>query len=109
MALDCGITECDFWNMTLGEIQRLVTSRNRVKSIQDKERAAFDYIQAQLIVKGVAAVVAGGDGMPELYEAYGVIFNDDKQKKYEEKQKLKDELSALRFKQYANFHNKKIK
>lgn len=93
--------------MTIGEIQRLIKSQNRKKKNQDKEKAAFDYIQAQLIIRGVSSAIVGGEGIPELTEAYGSLFEDTELQKAEEKQNVKDELSALRFKQFAQFHNKK--
>ena len=95
--------------MTIAEIERLVESKNRVKQAEEKERAAYDYILANLITKGVAAAIAGGEGMPSIYEVYSGLFDDVKEDKEQEKQNIKNELSVLRFKQYANFHNKKIK
>lgn len=33
-ALDYGITEFDFWNMTLAELERAIESKRRVKKIE---------------------------------------------------------------------------
>jgi hypothetical protein len=44
IALDCGITEEYFWNMTIAEINRRIESYNRIKKQEAKEKAAFDYI-----------------------------------------------------------------
>ena len=93
--------------MTIAEIQRVINSKNRVKINEDKEKAAFDYILASLIIRGVSAAIVGGDGIPSIEDVYSSLFNDTKDRKQEEKQNKIDELSALRFKQFAQFHNRK--
>lgn len=108
-ALDYGITEAEFWNMTFAEIHRLVNSKIRMKNLHFREKAAFDYIQARLIAKGVAIAFGDKSDFPTLEDAYPSVFNDvdalaEQQAKQEE---TKTQLSVLRFKQFANFHNKK--
>lgn len=93
--------------MTIGEVERVIKSKNRVKRTEEKERAAFDYILSNLIARGVSAAIVGGDGIPSINEVYGSLFEENQKQKQDEKQKVKDELSALRFKQFAQFHNKK--
>lgn len=95
--------------MTLGEIRRATKSKARLRKIETQERASYDYILAKLVVKGFS-IVMGGDGeFPALQDAYPTVFDDsevlaEKQKQIEEN---KTNLSVLRFKQFANFHNKK--
>lgn len=95
--------------MTLAEIERATESYSRKKKYEAKEKATYDYILAQLITNGVGAAIAGGKGMPTLYEAYAHIFEEEIIKDEKQKQDLIDTLSALRFRQYADFHNSKIK
>jgi hypothetical protein len=76
-ALDCGISEFDFWNMTIAELDRAVASKIRIKKHEEKEKASFDYILAVLISKGVQNAVSGGDGIPEITEVYSGLFDED--------------------------------
>lgn len=93
--------------MTLAEITRAIESKKRVMKQEAQQRAVNDYILADLIGRSVARIYSSTAKMPEVAEAYPALFDTDKIE--EEKQKQKDELTILRFKQYANFHNKKYK
>jgi hypothetical protein len=105
-ALDYGITEADFWEMTLAELERAISSKKRIKKQQDQERAAFDYILADLIGRSVARIYSSSAKLPEITEVYTTLF--DNQGYQEKKQEQLKELSALRFKQFAQAHNKKF-
>lgn len=106
-ALDYGITEAEFWDMTLAEIERAVESKKRVKKIQDQERAAFDYALADMIGRSVSRIYSSSAKLPELYEIYPALF--DKEEIQEKQQTQKDELFALRFRQFAQNYNNKNK
>lgn len=106
-ALDFGISEFDFWNMTFAELNRLLSSKRRMLKEQEKKQASFDYILADLIGRSVARVYNSSNKMPTLSEAYPSLFDEaEENAKIQEK---KDELSALRFKQFANSYNNKFK
>ena len=105
-ALDYGITEATFWEMTLAELERAISSKKRIKKQQDQERAAFDYILADLIGRSVARIYSSSAKLPEITEVYTTLF--DNQSFQEKKQEQLEELSALRFKQFAQAHNKKF-
>ena len=109
-ALDHGITEFQFWEMTFAEIQRAVASAVRVKKLAAQEQATYDYILAQLIAKGVSKVLGDKSNYPPIEEVYAGIFDDDfqerKEKALEEKRMS---LSALRFKQFAKAYNSTLK
>ena len=94
--------------MTIAELERAIASKNRLKQAEEKEHATFDYILASMIARGVQSAICGGEGIPDITEVYSSLFVDDLKKKEQEQQALKDELSALRFRQYANFHNERI-
>ena len=103
-SLDCGLTEQAFWEMTLAEIERYLKSRARIKERESQEKASFDYILADLIGRSVGRVYGGGN-MPEIYDIYPNLFSSKEIE--EQRQAHRNLLSALRFKEFANFHNKK--
>ena len=90
--------------MTLAEIRRAIESKRRVREIDTRERATFDYLLADLIGRSIARVYSSSNKMPSLAEAYPSLFSEEE---LEEKiQEKRDELSVLRFKQFAQSHNK---
>lgn len=92
--------------MTMGELQRYFESYQRRYKREAQEKATFDYALAELIGRSVARIYSSSAQMPEIYEVYPTLF--DSKEAQERKQAQKAELSALRFKQFANFHNMKI-
>lgn len=107
MALDYGLSEFDFWDMTLAEIIRAVESKKRVEKIRLQERATFDYILADLIGRSIGRLYSKNSTFPEMAQSYPTLFDTQAiQEKQEEKQA---ELSALRFKQFAQSFNKNLK
>lgn len=105
-ALDSGITEREFWDMTIAELERAFKSKRRIQEAKEKEKAIYNYILADLIGRSVARIQSSVNKMPDISEAYPWLF--DSEEVQEKKQEKKDELSALRFKQFAQFHNKKF-
>ena len=103
-ALDYGITEHDFWNMTIAELERAINSKKRMEKIRAQERASFDYILSDLIGKSISRIYSSSNSMPAIEEVYSSLFDDDAIE--EQKQEKITELSALRFKQFANAYNK---
>lgn len=102
-ALDCGITELAYWEMTLAEVIRAIDSYKRRYRQQERQQAAYDYILADAIGKSVSRVYSSSNKMPELYELYPSLFESDEIKA--QQQAKRDELSVLRFKQFAQAHN----
>lgn len=96
-----GLTEADFWSMTFAEIDRAIEA----KQAQEKRKAEFDYILADLIGKSVARIYNKQNTFPSKAEAYPSLFNTVAEE--EAIQAKKDELSAIRFKQFVNTFNKK--
>ena len=105
-ALDYGISEEDFWNMTLAELERAFASKKRMQKFEAQERAGFDYILADLIGRSIARVYNSSNKLPDIQEAYPTLF-DSKQVE-QQKAAKKAELSALRFKQFAQSFNKRF-
>lgn len=106
--LDYELTESDFWDMTLREIENYIKSRLRVRKIKAQEQATYDYIQATLIIKGVGIALGSKEEFPTVEQAYPGIFEDIIEQKQDELQQKKDELSALRFRQFAQSYNNKF-
>lgn len=108
-ALDYGISEYDFWNMTFAELDRLVDSKKRVDKLHAKERATYDYISASLIGRAFAASMDSKNEFPDIYSVYPSLFKEEIEKKEEQEQERLNQLSALRFRQFAQSYNKKYK
>lgn len=93
--------------MTISEITRMAKSKQRTTITASKERAVFDYLLADLIGKSVSRIYSKSARMPELYEVYPSLFEQEDIE--EKKQEQRDTLSALRFKQFAQSYNKRFK
>lgn len=92
--------------MTLAEIERAIESKKRIKKRQDQEKASFDYVLADLIGRSVSRIYSSSAKMPEISTAYPTLF--DSEEIQEKKQERKQELSAIRFKKFAQAYNKKV-
>lgn len=108
-ALDYGITEERFWDMTFAEIHREVDSKVRVKRLEAQEKATYDYILAQLITKGVSKVLGDKSNYPSMEEAYPGVFDNVIEERRAKAKEQKMNLSALRFKQFAQSYNNNLK
>lgn len=106
-ALDVGISEHEFWHMTLAELERAMRSKARQKKREQQERASFDYVLADLIGRSVARLYNSSNKLPELAEAYPQLF--DAKEAEERRAQQRAELSAIRFRLFAEAHNKKMK
>lgn len=106
-ALDSGIAEQSYWDMTLAEVIRAIESYNRRYKAAERQQAAFDYILADAIGKSISRIYSSSAKMPKLYELYPALFASEEIE--EQEQAKRDELSVLRFKQFAQAHNNKLK
>lgn len=95
--------------MTPGEVIRAIESRNRVAKIEIREKATYDYIQATLIIKGVSICLGDKSSFPTPQEAYPGIFDEVQEEQKQKVQERKDQLSTLRFKQFAQSYNNNFK
>ena len=106
-ALDYGINEYEFWNMTIAELNRLVESKKRIKKQQAQEKASYDYILADLIGRSVSRIYNSANNMPDISTVYPTLFNDKEIEQQKAEKRM--ELSALRFRQFAQSFNNRIK
>lgn len=105
-ALDWGIPESDFWNMTLAELERLFASKRRMQIEKRQEQAFFDYTLADLIGASVARISNKSVEMPYIEKAYPTIFDAKEMSEMRKKKEIK--LSAARFRQFAQTFNQKF-
>lgn len=95
--------------MTIGEVVRFIESRSRVRRIEAQEKASYDYILANLIVKGIGITLGSKDTMPSIQDVYPNLFDELAKEQEEKIQQQKAQLSALRFRQFAQSYNSKLK
>lgn len=91
--------------MTIAELSRAMESKKRIEKQRLQEKASFDYKLADMIGKSISRLYSSANTMPDIAEVYPTLF--DSVEIAEQKQARKDELSALRFMQFAQSHNKK--
>lgn len=93
--------------MTLAELERLLNSKRRVLKEEAQKRASFDYALAELIGASVARIYSKSAKFPSLQEVYPSLFDDvDAQ---EQKQMQKEQAFAIKLRQFAQAHNKRLK
>lgn len=96
--------------MTLAELNRAFESKERSERRRLQERASFDYVHAILVGNSVARIFDTSATIPQLHEVYPHLYDEkDLQEIEEKKQEQLIELSAIRFRLFADSHNKKIK
>lgn len=93
--------------MTIAELNRAVDSKKRIQKEELQVRASMDYILADLIGRSIARIHSSSAQMPTMADAYPSLFS--KEEEEERIQKKKDELYALRFKQFTQSFNKRFK
>lgn len=92
--------------MTLAEINRALNSKRRQLEVEERRKATFDYILADLVGRSIGRIYSSSAKMPELAAIYPTLFDSEEIKA--QKQAKQAELSAIRFKQFADTYNKKF-
>lgn len=105
-ALDIGIRESDFWYMTFAELERAAECWQRSQKRELQEKARLAYILADLVGHSVARIYSQTAKMPTLAEAFPSIFADNEEMQEQQTAAIM-EVSALRFRQFAQAHNRK--
>lgn len=108
MALEISIKEVEFWDMTIAEVNRAINVYNKLQRKQAQEKASYDYILATTISKNISVILNGKGQAPTLQEAYPQLFDDVIQEQEQKLANKKTELSALRFKQFAQSYNERF-
>lgn len=73
--LDMGLTEWQFWDMTLAELNRYAESYQRVQKRELEKKAYADYRLADLIGYSMARIYSSEVKYPEIYDVYPAIFD----------------------------------
>lgn len=92
--------------MTIAELDRYVSSKKRVRDIEAREKATFDYIHASLVGRAVLMAMDNKVEFPTIHEVYPKLFNKEDLTKIQEEQQA--QLSAARFIQFAESFNQKF-
>lgn len=102
--MDLGVSENEFWEMTLAELIRALDAYKKRVEARRQEQAYFDYTLATLIGTSVARIYSSRNSMPDIDVVYPQIFKDSEilQKS---KQEILTEKSVANFKNFANSFN----
>ena len=92
--------------MSYAELKRAMESYNRNQKVKAQEKASYDYILADLIGRSLARVYNASNKFPEIATVYPTLF--DSEEIQEQRNQKQAELSALRFRMFANSHNKRF-
>lgn len=93
--------------MTLAELERAIDSKKRINKLQNQQKAANDYILADLIGRSIARLYSKEAKYPEIYDVYPQLFN--KAEMEQAKQNAQIKLSTERMQQFAESFNKRYK
>ena len=94
--------------MTIAEFQRFLRSYTRREKLRAQEQATHNYILAGLMGRAFASCLTDEIEMPKLEEVYSSLFTEQAEEIKQKKQDLTTDISVIRFKQFASFHNKKF-
>lgn len=92
--------------MTVGELTRAFSSYKRREMKRAREKASFDYILADLFTRSMSRLYSSSATYPDISTVYPTLF--DSKEVQEKKIEQKTEISALRFKQFAQSFNQKF-
>lgn len=103
LAIECGISHWDFWELSFGEISLLISVHNKKEKQRIQEQATFNYSLANLIYISVARLMDKNAKYPPIEEAYPNLFDS-----VEVQPKQQDwRIAKERLMKYAEAHNKK--
>ncbi len=93
--------------MTIAELTRAISVKKKLEKQMLQEKATFNYTLADLIGRSVSRIYNSANTMPDISAVYPTLFNSKEME--ENKAAKKAELSALRFKQFAQSFNDNFK
>lgn len=105
-AINVGLTEFDFWRMTVAEVQRYVDGA----VWRMRTQAQYDYTLANLFGISVSRVMSNEVEFPPIEDVYTNLFEKPSE---EEVQAKKEEVATInstnRFMEFALKHNAAVK
>lgn len=90
--------------MTLAELERYFKSRARVMKAEERKKASFDYILADLVGRSVSRVYNSSNKLPTINEAYPSLFSESEVKESKAKRDRQRFIAGLQ--QFAQSYNK---
>lgn len=100
-ALNLGLSEFDYWNMTVAEVVRYCEGA----TWRTKTQAQLDYVLADLIGASVARLMTSNAKYPPIEQVYPTLFTEEARQAREEEERLRN--STNRFMEWAMRHNAK--
>lgn len=106
-SIDLGLSEFDFWEMTVAEIERF--SKGAIWRL--KRQAQFDYSLADLIGVSVGRILSKDIEYPDIYEVYPELFDKEisEQRKQQEEEEIRQQNSLNNFLAFAMQHNSNMR
>lgn len=92
--------------MSYAELERAIKAIGKIKQQEQKDRASFDYILAEAIGRSIARIYSKAAEYPAIEVLYPTLFNGEEIA--EKKQEQLDNVSSIRFRQFANTFNAKL-
>ena len=102
-AINMGLTEFDFWEMTKAEIERYLDGA----LWRMKTKAQFDYSLADLFGASIARLFNSNNEFPAIYQVYPHLFEEEVIE--EEEQDIAITNSINNFLSFAMAHNAKLR
>ena len=94
--LDTGLSEFEFWNMTIGEIERYADSYKRREEARLKEKAFFYYRLGDLIGISNGRYYSKDFVYPEIYEVFDGIYNAEEVETARQEERDKQSIERLK-------------
>lgn len=102
-AINVGLSEFDFWIMTVAEVERYLNGA----VWRHKTQAQFDYTLANLMARNMGCILAGGENIP-IEEVYPELFAAKEEPTQEELIDKQTANSVNNFLEFAKKHNSKL-
>lgn len=94
--LDTGLSEQEFWNMTLDEIERYAASYKRKEEIRLKEKAFFYHRLGELIGVSIGRYYSQDFSYPEIYEAFDGIYTEEEVETARQEERDRQSIERLK-------------
>lgn len=109
-AMNFGLSEAEFWDMTPAEYQRFIKAQNFMMNRRMQERALLDWKMADLLAHSLQRLQSSSASLPELHTFYSFLFDEEQtQEVLDSQQRQKDEVSEIRLKQFVESFNQRHK
>lgn len=104
-AINVGLKESEFWEMTKAEIERYLEGA----VWRYKTQAQFDYTLANLFGTAMASILDSKVSFPTIESVYPNLFEKEKQEKQLTEEEVRMTNSQNNFLAFAKAHNAKMR